>query len=82
MDKEKPVYDITDRGYRIKAWWPQDDSGDADVKIWRDEKLLREFKFPAYKVFNLAAHFKDIVDGELENSNMGYRIAASDGFQL
>ena len=79
MDKSKPVFDITDRGFNVKAWWPTDNSGDALIKIWQDDKLLREFTFPAYKVFNIAAHFKDIVDGELEKNADGYMMAASDG---
>lgn len=35
--------------------------------------------FPAYKVWNIAAHFKDIVDGEIEQSTRGYEAAAWNG---
>jgi len=57
-----------------------DDSGDALVKITKNGKLHRKFKWPAYKIFNISAHFGDIVDGELEKTNdklSGYKIAGS-----
>ena len=81
----KPLFDMKDRGFRVKAWWaekgePEDDSGDALVEITKDNKPYREFKWPAYKIFNIAAHFSDIVDGELEKTNdklSGYRMAGS-----
>ena len=74
------VFDLTDRGFNVKAWYLNDDSGDALVKITKNGKLHREFKWPAYKIFNISAHFKDIVDGELEKTNdklSGYKIAGS-----
>jgi len=83
IDKnKKPLFDIKDRGFNVKAWWgkPEDKSGDALVEITKNGKLYREFKWPAYKIFNIAAHFSDIVDGELEKTNdklSGYKIAGS-----
>ena len=87
MIKEEPiekgkelVFDLTDRGFNVKAWYLNDDSGDALVKITKNGKLHRKFKWPAYKIFNISAHFKDIVDGELEKTNdklSGYKIAGS-----
>ena len=87
MIKEEPikkgkelVFDLTDRGFNVKAWFLNDDSGDALVKITKNGKLHRKFKWPAYKIFNISAHFKDIVDGELEKTNdklSGYKIAGS-----
>ena len=87
MIKEEPikkgkelVFDLTDRGFNVKAWYLNDDSGNALVKITKNGKLQREFKWPAYKIFNISAHFKDIVDGELEKTNdklSGYKIAGS-----
>lgn len=74
----KLAFEKEDRGFRIRAWY-QDDS-DTLVEIEQDGKLLRKFTFPGYKIWNLAAHFSDIVDGELNEHNVsGYRIAASDG---
>ena len=81
----KPLFDIEDRGFRVRAWYlkekPNDIQSNALVKITKNNgKLYRRFKWPAYKIFNIAAHFKDIVDGELEKTSdklSGYRIAGS-----
>ena len=83
--KHKPIFDIKDRGFRVRAWYLKEKlngiQSNALVKITKnDGKLYRRFKWPAYKIFNIAAHFQDIVDGELEKTNdklSGYRIAGS-----
>jgi len=71
------VFDLTDRGFNVKAWYLNDDSGNALVKITKDGKLHRKFNWPAYKIFNISAHFEDIVDGELKDNLSGYEIAGS-----
>jgi len=81
-EKNKPEFDITDRGFNVKAWYlknTETEKGDALIKITKEGKLIREFIYPSYKIFNIAAHFSDIVDGELENNDVGYKIAGSDG---
>jgi hypothetical protein len=76
MNREKesdnPIFDHTDRGFNVKAWYlknTEESKGDALVEIKRNEKLLRRFLYPAYKIYNIAAHFSDIVDGELSENN-------------
>jgi hypothetical protein len=72
------IFDLTDRGFNVKAWNLNDISGNALVEITKNGKLHRKFKWPAYKIFNISAHFGDIVDGELEKTNdklSGYKIA-------
>ena len=69
-----------DRGYTVRAsYLKEPHKGDALVEIFKDAQRLRQFTFPAYKIWNIAAHFKDIVDGEIEKSSSGYAMAASDG---
>jgi hypothetical protein len=69
-----------DRGYHVRASHLKDPhKGDALIKIFKDGKPLRSFLFPAYKVWNIAAHFSDIVDGEIESNASGYEAAASTG---
>lgn len=69
-----------DRGFTLKASYlkPPRDS-DALVEVLRDGKPLRAFFFPAYKIWNIAAHFSDIVDGEIAGDSHGYEMAAWDG---
>lgn len=68
-----------DRGYTIKASYLIQPERDALVEIFKDGNPLRAFLFPGYKVWNLAAHFKDIVDGEIAGNTSGYEMAAWDG---
>lgn len=82
---EKPVFDITDRGFNAKAWYlvnTEESKGDALIEIKYDDVVVRQFIFPAYKIWNIVAHFSDIVDGELSKDDKarGYAIAASTGF--
>lgn len=71
-----------DRGYTVRAHYlkPPHDA-DALIEIFKDGKPLSDFRFPAYKVWNIAAHFKDIVDGEIAQSARGYAMAASNGIE-
>src|ERR1035437_6551934 len=62
-----------DRGFTVRAsYLKAPDAGDALIEIFHDGKPVRDFRWPAYKVWNIAAHFSDIVDGELANNDGGY----------
>ncbi len=81
-EKEQPVFSIEDRGYEAKAWYLKntaESKGDALIEISLKGEVIRRFLFPAYKIWNIQAHFSDIVDGELAKSNSGYRLAAWNG---
>ena len=85
-ENEKPQFDIDDRDFNVKAWYlknTDESKGDALIEIKYKDTLLREFIFPAYKIYNIAAHFSDIVDGELskDDKERGYMIAASTGLE-
>jgi len=82
--KETPEFDIDDRGYNVKAWFlknTETSKGNALIEVKYNDTLVRRFLFPAYKIYNIAAHFSDVVDGELSKTDKqrGYEIAASDG---
>ena len=85
MDRVKSggsLFDIDDRDFNVKAWYVENteaSKGDALIEISYNGKIIREFIFPAYKIYNIAAHFSDIVDSEINNEERGYLIAASDG---
>lgn len=69
-----------DHGYTIRAsYLKEPHKGDALIEVMKDGQPLRRFLFPAYKIYNLQAHFRDIVDGEIENSAKGYEMAAWNG---
>jgi len=70
-----------DRGYTVRAsYLKKPNDGDAMIEIFKDGKEHRRFLFPAYKIWNIAAHFTDIVDGEIEGNASGYELAAWTGF--
>ena len=82
---DKPEFlTLEDRGFTAEAWYLEntvDSKGDAVIFIKYHGEVVREFIFPAYKIWNIAAHFNDIVDGEIENSSRGYALAASTGLE-
>ena len=77
MIEEKLAFEVEDRGFKIRAFWG--DGPDARIEITRNGEPYRTFNYPAYKIFNLAAHFSDIVDSEIAKNIDGYLIAGSDG---
>ena len=69
-----------DRGYTMRAsYLKEPNGGDALIDVFKDGEMVRQFIFPAYKIYNLQAHFKDIVDGEIEKNMNGYEMAAWNG---
>ena len=76
------LFDLDDRGFNVKAWYVEnieDSKGDALVELSYNGEIVKELIFPAYKIYNIAAHFSDIVDSEINNDERGYAIAASNG---
>jgi hypothetical protein len=69
-----------DRGYTCRANYlkPPHDSN-ALVEVFKDGQPVRSFLFPAYKIWNIAAHFGDIVDSEIAKDAHGYELAAWNG---
>lgn len=84
MDKstieiEKVAFAIDGGGYHFKASYLKEPALDALIEISKDGKIVREFLFPAYKIWNIAAHAHDIAEGLDRESDAGLRIAGSDG---
>ena len=81
--KQKKVFNIESRGFQAQCWYLSDteeSKGDAYIEVKRSGNMLRAFIYPAYKVFNIAAHFEDIIDGELSKDKAsGYAVAGSTG---
>lgn len=66
-------------GYNFKATFLKEPKGEALIEITKRGKIVREFLFPSYKVWNIAAHAGDIVMGLEEDSDNGLFMAGSDG---
>ena len=80
---EKIAYEThLDRGYQARAsYLKKPNNGDALIEILKDGTILRSFLFPAYKIWNIAAHFNEIVDSEIANNLDGYEVVASTGLE-
>jgi len=82
--KKDLVFEQTDRDFHVSAWHlknTEESKGDAFVELKYKDKIIRQFLFPSYKIWNIAAHFSDIVDGEIskDDKERGYRMAAWNG---
>ncbi len=76
---EKEAYKTTHKGYVFTAIYLLEPKGQALIKIEKDGVSVKEFLFPAYKIYNIAAHADDIIMGLEQSSDIGLRIAGSDG---
>jgi len=56
---ETIAYDERYRGWRAVAFYRE--GPDARIVIARGEELVREFDYPAYRIYNIAAHLPDTV---------------------
>ena len=80
MKKNLAFETPNDRGFVLKAWYIEEPGGDALIELFYEQKEVRTMTYPAYKIYNLAAHFRDIVDSEINNDTRGYEIAGATGF--
>ena len=84
MDKsklviEKVAYNDEIDGYNFKATYLKKPEGEALIEISKDGNILKEFLFPSYKIWNIPAHAKDIINGLENNSDSGLCVAGSTG---
>ncbi len=79
MIKGKVAFEIENRGCTFKATYLIKPEYVALIEIFKGNNLIIEFLFPAYKIWNIVAHADDIIDGLEEQSDVGLRIAGSDG---
>ena len=65
---KKPIFNIFDRGFRVKAFYGKGkDETHALIEIRKKGRFYKRGRILAYKVYNIAAHWSDIIDKELED---------------
>ena len=79
IEVDKVAFEGEKHGYNFKATYLKKPKGDALVEITKGDEVVCEFLFPAYKIWNIAAHAYDSAIGLNEGSDNGIRIASSDG---
>jgi hypothetical protein len=63
---EKEAFKVEYKGFIVTAFWNDDPKvQDANIVVTRDGAPYKEFTYPAYRIFNIAAHWSDLVEGEL-----------------
>jgi hypothetical protein len=77
--KEKIAFEGEKRGYYFKATYLTEPKGEALIEISKGTKMIKEFLFPAYKIWNISAHADDIIDGFETQNDCGLKIAGSNG---
>lgn len=55
--KSKPLRGFSVRGSYLKG------SQQALIEISKDGKVVRSFEYPAYRIWNIPAHFEEYIDG-------------------
>lgn len=84
IDREKikietVAFEEEKRGYYFKATYLEEPKGAAIIEISKSGEIVREFLFPAYKIYNILAHADDIIDGLEKVNDEGLLIAGSTG---
>lgn len=72
---DKLAFELEEDGFHIMAHYLHEPEGHAVVDIRKDGKVIRSFLWPAYKIWNIAAHASDIISDLQE----GLAVAGSDG---
>jgi hypothetical protein len=69
-----------DRDYTIIGSYLTSPKGEALIEVYLNGQKIRWFLFPAYKIWNIAAHASGIIDSEIAGDHTGHDIAAWTGF--
>ncbi len=69
-------FDYEKKGFRFIS--KEVENGDSKITILKNGKIVREFLFPSYKIWNIPAHDEDIIDGLNKDNDEGLKIAGSD----
>ena len=68
---KKPIFNIFDRGFRVKAFYGKGkDKADAYIEVRKNGRFYKRGRTLAYRVYNIAAHFSDMVDNEIEKDSV------------
>lgn len=70
-DEREWAFDIEDRGFRVRGSY-QDELGD-NIEITRGGRPFKTFTYPGYRIWNIAAHFRDYVDDFLYEQDQLWR---------
>ncbi len=61
MTDQKYAYDITEGDWRVTAEAGYGVNGDTTITFYHKGEIYRTMPYPAYRIWNISAHFHDIV---------------------
>ena len=71
QEVESVAYDSLDkpyRGFSVRAsYLKKPNDGDALIEIFRRGSVWRSYRYPAYRIYNIAAHFMEMVDAQIHS---------------
>jgi hypothetical protein len=63
---DKEAFKVEHKGFIVTAFYDDDPKAqDANIIVTRDGIPFKEFKYPAYRIWNIAAHWHDTVEATL-----------------
>ena len=62
MSEHKLAYELSDRGYTVRAWYGATVGDHAAVEIRKGDEVIEAWGVQAHHIWNVAAHFGEIVD--------------------
>lgn len=80
LEREKVAFVETYGAYRIVATYLLNANGDDLIEIFKNGDLVKAFRWPGYKIWNIQAHAEDIIEGLERGSSDGIYEAGSTGF--
>lgn len=69
-------------GFTLKVFYLSQPDGQALAEIYYNDQPYKRFLWPSYKIFNLQAHWEDIVQSEISGDHAGYDVAGWTGFNV
>lgn len=63
------AFEGDEQGFHFKATYLKEPKGEALIEISKDSQTVKEFLFPGYKVWNIAAHASDIIRDLVQGGN-------------
>ncbi len=59
------AFELEYRGFVVKAFYLEEADQNARIEILKYGEPFKEFLYPAYRIWNIHAHFPEMVDAEL-----------------
>ena len=68
LTDEKLAFERTYRGFTVKAFWGKEPN--ARIEFMKEGQPYKTIEYPSYRIFNIAAHFEDMIDNEIDRPHI------------